>query len=706
MATAHSKSLTDIGSSHDADAELERYGIWVKAEPQDIFEEPDAEHAVDAVGETAQAEDLDSGDLFLSEEEEKLLGSLDEGTTASLDVEVAEPAAEAPTLSDDFDLIVEDLESGSPERQSDLVIEDDSVIDLHIDDMGETAEKLEAKPRTVVSDVKAAPHAVSEELSPADFGVDMSDVEETSSSGSSELESVDLSDFGLSEEPERQTKTEANDGFEPIDIDLSFDDSIPEPTGSGSIHETSAPVSGDYETVSEFDDILSDIESSSGEESAEAPAPKPEAPAAPQARSAAPSSKPAAVARKTEETASGGASSELLLTIVNELSTIKSELVSLKSELSSIRERGPEPASAESESEPAPAGFFDEEEDETIALTGDELDNILNTANFTEETLEAESPSESLLAETGLSGEALLPEDGVYRTTAGTEAPIEEIVLDDKAGKSPKAADDDVFSQLVEEGVKPLTPAPEDTSFLDRKAKDEFQLNIADEVPLVEPDLSNLDLEDVGVGEAEDLTLDVDHVEAPEDLDLLEVSDAVPEIEFERPGDIAMPSLSGGEPEELIELDAGDLEEEASSEIVLHEEALPEVAAAESAFPETLTDEIEELTLEEEPSETERKPSEPVSLHPDDLPLNLSDELFVSPKAPTAAPARPTREPAVPAEEAKRPDGSDRLRSEIKSVLSYLDTLLESLPENKIEEFANSKYFETYKKLFEELGLV
>jgi hypothetical protein len=35
-----------------------------------------------------------------------------------------------------------------------------------------------------------------------------------------------------------------------------------------------------------------------------------------------------------------------------------------------------------------------------------------------------------------------------------------------------------------------------------------------------------------------------------------------------------------------------------------------------------------------------------------------------------------------------------------------MDQLLESLPEEKIEEFASSKYFDTYKKLFSELGLV
>jgi hypothetical protein len=45
------------------------------------------------------------------------------------------------------------------------------------------------------------------------------------------------------------------------------------------------------------------------------------------------------------------------------------------------------------------------------------------------------------------------------------------------------------------------------------------------------------------------------------------------------------------------------------------------------------------------------------------------------------------------------------LKTEIKSVLSYMDQLLENLPEEKIAEFAQSEQFETYKKLFKELGL-
>ena len=45
------------------------------------------------------------------------------------------------------------------------------------------------------------------------------------------------------------------------------------------------------------------------------------------------------------------------------------------------------------------------------------------------------------------------------------------------------------------------------------------------------------------------------------------------------------------------------------------------------------------------------------------------------------------------------------LKEEIKDVLKYMDQLLESLPDEKIQEFARSEHFEVYKKIFEELGI-
>jgi hypothetical protein len=47
----------------------------------------------------------------------------------------------------------------------------------------------------------------------------------------------------------------------------------------------------------------------------------------------------------------------------------------------------------------------------------------------------------------------------------------------------------------------------------------------------------------------------------------------------------------------------------------------------------------------------------------------------------------------------------DNLKDEIRTVLKYMDHLLEALPDEKIQEFAGSDYFVMYKKLFEDLGL-
>ncbi|MBO6130894.1 MAG: hypothetical protein J6P28_02895 [Treponema sp.] len=60
-----------------------------------------------------------------------------------------------------------------------------------------------------------------------------------------------------------------------------------------------------------------------------------------------------------------------------------------------------------------------------------------------------------------------------------------------------------------------------------------------------------------------------------------------------------------------------------------------------------------------------------------------------------------------PSEETDAPAEAipEELKEEIKTVLSYMDQLLENLPEEKIEEFARSEQFSTYKKLFKELGL-
>ncbi|MDR0409805.1 MAG: hypothetical protein LBH18_05350 [Spirochaetaceae bacterium] len=80
------------------------------------------------------------------------------------------------------------------------------------------------------------------------------------------------------------------------------------------------------------------------------------------------------------------------------------------------------------------------------------------------------------------------------------------------------------------------------------------------------------------------------------------------------------------------------------------------------------------------------------------------------PPVETAASSQPAT-PPPPAETAAGPTGQDvtdsaGFKKELQIVLSYMDRLLESLPDEKIEEFARSEQFDIYKKVFKELGLV
>jgi hypothetical protein len=86
---------------------------------------------------------------------------------------------------------------------------------------------------------------------------------------------------------------------------------------------------------------------------------------------------------------------------------------------------------------------------------------------------------------------------------------------------------------------------------------------------------------------------------------------------------------------------------------------------------------------------------EPAAVQPSSIQREPMQPSAVQPAAASAQPAavRPT-DPATTA-----------LLNDIKKLLLYLDRLLESLPEEKIEEFANSEYFSLYRNIFEHLGL-
>ena len=803
--------------------DLERYGVWVKAEPQDISLEPESAESLEGTLEIPE-------DSFLTEEEERLLGSFDDadGGTAKTDERpelgaqddifsslpeiedfeptmpsIAEEGGSAPKDAEaedlEFELSMEDLSAGftepeiGPATHIDLSKVEgldreppaEDGFELPEIDLPEEVEEFETPHDSARKGPKAAPAArseledVSSEFLEEDFA--------GGAGGSSPVHDVTdefLGELG-SESPEIEAapasappRESSEPDFEPLDIELHFDDdSGPAPVdhaaaGFEEVGELDGLL-GKEEGLSEFDDLAALEQDLAGEESA--PAPR-------RARAAdSPGGAPA----------DSGLANELLLKIANELSSIRSELVTLKSQLSSAKteEAGlaPGPASEESVEQESSGGFFDEEDDEKIALTGDELDNILSSADFTEEASEGAFSAEvedkeeigAPAIEKGLLEEDILPETGDY------EAPeaVERISLDEEAFAEElqaepaiEAGGDEVIARLAEEGIPPLTSAPEDTSYLEEPLEEDRLLDLPEtpfvEAPLVEPDLTELTIDLVGdedgldisgelpVMESEelpDITLDLGAVESEEALDIGEGlsidNEIVPEIEedlgFEDIA-LAVEEESGSAAlvdEELVEelggMPEGDfvfeeelhhedkdaplvsalgeesfgtaLAEEPQSALELDEELfVPSPAAAEKApspsFP-------QEAGLEGQPSELDIEPfEEEISF---DEALEAEAPLEEAVETPSLAPSKPRRPaaaakdattdlgaPAAPETEPPNGDPTEKLKSDIRSVLSYLDRLLESLPEEKIEEFAHSEHFDTYKKLFEELGLV
>ncbi|MBU1077122.1 MAG: hypothetical protein KKH98_07510, partial [Spirochaetes bacterium] len=86
-----------------------------------------------------------------------------------------------------------------------------------------------------------------------------------------------------------------------------------------------------------------------------------------------------------------------------------------------------------------------------------------------------------------------------------------------------------------------------------------------------------------------------------------------------------------------------------------------------------------------------------------DVPDNLAseeeiniDELNDGPEIPVVG---------VPSATAVSGKNVDIDKESLKTVLKYLDSLLDSLPEDKIKEFADSEYYDLYNKLINSLEI-
>ncbi len=332
--------------------------------------------------------------------------------------------------------------------------------------------------------------------------------------------------------------------------------------------------------------------------------------------------------------------------IEQELSSIKQEIAALKEEVTNLRTipapaAVPEPLGEPEDEHKSSHGFFDDDEDEAIALTGDELDNILSTAEVSE----------------------------------GEEAGV--------------SLEDDLLDMDAEGNlVEPTAPAPESVELEGEEHVTDEEFLAGTALDLNEPDPFDVHAEGSGVPESIELEEDLPQGLEEETDDLLTTDDLL--ATDESSSELAEQALSR-EPDLDLDVNVDDLEV-TDAGMLDEPEALPPFEPEAVALePDLLSDDLSIEVDEELPPEA----PEPE--------IDLTEEPAASAAEAPLPPAPPA--PAVPPAASAAPLATG-LKDELRAVLSYMDKLLASLPDDKIQEFAESEHFEVYKRLFEELGLI
>ncbi len=609
--------------SENTENSLEQYGVWVKksaganedSSMNDVSTDEDSEFA--SFDET----DFDSGDLDIFSEDIVLSddnSDFDFETEDDVQEKIDEDDADDTTLTTDELLNITsgmslEEEAETEDTNEDLDIDFDSFMD--IDDIAVESES----PSEETSDFDLMDDGLNQSVA---SNVDINDDEIAVFDDESDDISISFDDFMNEESTGDESKEES-----PLDMDITFDEStdddfsvISEETFEMDLEENSPIDLG--EEIS-LDDIPDSEDSTFSTDSFD------EKNTIDQDYN---------LNVDAEETAASKTadSNDMLSKIVNELSNLRQEMAQFKSELSKIKTDSPS-NNVKADGTPEGGFFSDYEGDDTIALSGDELNNILTSADF---TVDGDSDSEE-------SSEAVAeisePQDSIQETVIEEEVSLtddmEDSLSDDEFDVD--SLDDNYFS------------SSENTLVIDDK-------------DLVEPSL-------------DDINFDIDMEDSlPDEIEVPVIEDLVV--------DSSPVSFFDDEEEQIVLSDdtMQHLQEDPSDAgIVLDEDMI--------------ADEDDDFEVDEDLSE-EIKDSDIVEGYEPDINDPVST-VFSSDQW----------QSDIGEDDDMLSGGSSSLNAgmqdEIKSVLSYMDRLLESLPEEKISEFAQSEYFDRYKKLFSDLGI-
>ena len=665
----------DISVSFEDEKELEKYGVWVKTGPEEIDD-------IDEISDY-NLTDLED-ESVISDEEEELLGELEK------------------ELSEDNHNISDNLSNSLNDTELDMDISD--LDDLEFEELTNTNDIPENKSE-LEEIVEEEPFDLD-----IDFDDELNDIEElninesgTSQPGDNvvlnedldldvlELENLDLDDLELDEleldeiepdisenkKPETNMENDTSDELDinlendlDLDVDSLLDNDLDEDLDIDLLlNEETNDFNSDIslEDLDELEDVTDELtedildNSSILEESNEEEFDETEQIIEDLTElddleetelDDIPESENIDLQTSAEST---NIASDILKKIEKELLSIKNELHDVKKELSILKPVSKNESLAENQvSQIEEPGFFEEDEDETIALTGDELDNILNTADIIEETgAETETPDDLLEIDESidnLDGNALLIDN-------------DDIITIEEDGIIPEIDDSQDLKIDFENDI-------EEIELLDNESFQNKDIEIS-EVNSIQEDILLTDLDSLELDPIENNALDISEeivVDDNDDLNIDEVDLDIEEISFDNE------EIDS----ELEEISFDNKESDSNIEEISfdNEESDLELGVIDSEFEETI---IENSTFEGDL--VPEIASEPEGSIPIDMELPEMQE------------------------DDNLTNITPQLKTEIKSVLSYMDHLLESLPEDKIDEFANSEHYEVYKKLFEELGL-
>lgn len=370
--------------------------------------------------------------------------------------------------------------------------------------------------------------------------------------------------------------------------------------------------------------------------------------------------------------------------IEQDVATLKTQIEELSKQISQLNNQSDPDNLNNADNEPNsdPAGFSDEDSDESIAVTGDELENIFKTEEFSpEEVIQVETPADDMIDDINTDMESI-PDEEPEDTEEVLSEDIDTTVQIEPIEVSSIAESTD------------MEPTGGNDSFADQ---DESSEN--DSWTNQHEDLEDDGLEDSDIEIIFDDTLDLNNA-----LGNVNHESNNPQIEIAEDESMEISDLE--KPEQLKSDDAVDppelnheSTEEAENFIVLDDKI-------------KITDdftvvETEEDSTEEDPEYFSVVDSEAEDTMPTDIEYDAEafTENLIQPDSDDNA-LEPFSEDLPDPQDDITVSSQLDLTDRIKHVLKYMDELLEAIPDEKVKEFIQSKHYNDYKVVFKELEII